>query len=428
MQVTGLKAKETSPLGSLSQTEPQGPQDQDVRKSRQETEDRDVLPHMEAGDVKTELKEDEDEEEAPAGLYSDWTRGSVRRVTQQLEKRMKQEHETSPLSSSPPSLSSSTSNSHRRPLSSHSSMSSTSQDASGCSQVSKVCTVHKERGKEDAESGPAKGECGHVAGMEALGNHDKSTKEHKLRPAEMRLLSTSSPFHHSPNSPFASVNFLCLEGVTELESSTEWDSPSQGPHSDIFMSETWETLCELSAFLQQVSMAGKCKAKCVGQAQKRGSSIQKRVREVEARIRQAGLTPPSLMKRSASLAKLGCLELLANDLNDWELRRSAVSSPSAQHPALAASDESKKQRVHSSPSSADVCEVTSERLPKAGETSSGASAPSNQNPQRGKPLNSGQEPPHSPGPTLLTARTQYGRTHPLRRLEKRTVSTLYHTM
>lgn len=427
VQVTGLKPKETSPLGSHSQTEPQGPQDQDVRKLKQEIEDSVVLSHKESGDVKTELKEEE--EEAPACLYSDWTRGSVRRVTQQLEQRMKQEHETPPLSSSPPSLSGSTSNSHRRPHSIHCATLSTSHDASVCSQA--VRTVHKDQGKEDGKSGPAESERTHAA-MGALGDNEKSTKGQKLLPAETRLLSTSSPFHHSPHSPFASVNFLCLEGVTELESGTDWDCPTEGPHSDIFKRETWETLYELGAFLQQVSMAGKCKARCVGQAQKRGGSIQKRVQEVEARIRQAGLTPPSMMKRSASLAKLGCLELLANDLSDWELSRSTVASPSAQHPLHSASDESKKQRVHNSPSSTvqqpEILETTTQRLPKAGETSSAVSAPSNPNPQRGKPLNFGQESLHSPGLTLLTTRQQYGRTHPLRRLKKRTVSNLYHTM
>uniref|UniRef100_A0AAX7V903 protein-serine/threonine phosphatase n=1 Tax=Astatotilapia calliptera TaxID=8154 RepID=A0AAX7V903_ASTCA len=401
----------TSPLGSDSQTEPQDPQDQDVRKLKQEIEDSVVLAHKESGDIKTELKEEE--EEAPACLYSDWTRGSVRRVTQQLEQRMKQEHETPPLSSSPPSLSGCTSNSHRRPHSIHCATLSTSHDASICSQASAVHTVHKDEGKEDGKSGPAESE------------------GQKLQPAESRLLSTSSPFHHSPHSPFASVNFLCLEGVTELESGTDWDCPTEGPHSDIFKRETWETLCELGAFLQQVSMAGKCKARCLGQAQKRGGSIQKRVQEVEARIRQAGLTPPSMMKRSASLAKLGCLELLANDLSDWELSRSTVASPSAQHPLHSASDESKKQRVHNSPSSTvqqpEILETTTQRLPKAGETSA-VSAPSNPNPHSGKPLNFGQESLHSPGPTLLTTRQQYGRTHPLRRLKKRTVSTLYHTM
>nr|XP_056721354.1 protein phosphatase Slingshot homolog 2 isoform X2 [Euleptes europaea] len=44
-------------------------------------------------------------------------------------------------------------------------------------------------------------------------------------------------------------------------------------------------------------------------------SVRQRAKEMEARIRQAGLTPPSLMKRSASLAKLGCLDLLKDDLS-----------------------------------------------------------------------------------------------------------------
>ncbi|XP_066491226.1 protein phosphatase Slingshot homolog 2 isoform X2 [Tiliqua scincoides] len=42
--------------------------------------------------------------------------------------------------------------------------------------------------------------------------------------------------------------------------------------------------------------------------------VKERTKEMEARIRQAGLTPPSHMKRSASLAKLGCLDLSKDDL------------------------------------------------------------------------------------------------------------------
>ncbi|TKS81324.1 Protein phosphatase [Collichthys lucidus] len=53
-----------------------------------------------------------------------------------------------------------------------------------------------------------------------------------------------------------------------------------------------------------------------------------RAMELEARIRQAGLTPPSLMKRSASLAKLDCLELSANDLSDLDLRPHTRSTSS----------------------------------------------------------------------------------------------------
>ncbi|XP_028277008.1 protein phosphatase Slingshot homolog 2b isoform X2 [Parambassis ranga] len=401
VQVTGLKPSQPSPLVPLSQPEPQALQDQEVRKLKQEKEDRHLLSHKEAESVKEEAKNKEEEEAAPPRLYSDWTRGSVRRVTQQLEQKMKQEHEAPSPSSSPPSLSGNNSSSQRRSHSAQPSTTPNPQDASVCSQVSVV---------------------------------SKTPKGQKVPPADTRFLSTSSPFHYSAQSPFASVNFLCLEGVTEHESGTDWDYSTEGPHSDIIMRETWETLCELGAFLQQVSMGGGCKAWRVDQefrtTQKRASSIQKRVREVEAKIRQAGLTPPSLMKRSASLAKLGCLELLANDLSEFS--RSAVAPPSAQPPAHAVNDESKKQRVHNCPSSAsqqpEVLDVNAEGLSEAKESSPGVSLASNQSPQKGKVPNSGQDSLHSPGPTLMTTRQQYGRTHPLRRLKKRTVSTLYHTM
>ncbi|XP_056139004.1 protein phosphatase Slingshot homolog 2 [Lampris incognitus] len=76
--------------------------------------------------------------------------------------------------------------------------------------------------------------------------------------------------------------------------------------------------------------------------------------ELEARLRQAGLTPPSLMKRSASLAKLDCLELSANDLSVWELTPHATALPSnhqgprcvsPSHPCSGPEDVWKKQRV-----------------------------------------------------------------------------------
>uniref|UniRef100_A0A8C6TLN3 protein-serine/threonine phosphatase n=1 Tax=Neogobius melanostomus TaxID=47308 RepID=A0A8C6TLN3_9GOBI len=64
--------------------------------------------------------------------------------------------------------------------------------------------------------------------------------------------------------------------------------------------------------------------------------------ELEARLRQAGLTPPSLMKRSASLAKLDCLELSANDLNDLDLTLLHSKSYKSQ---LHTDDLWKKQKV-----------------------------------------------------------------------------------
>ncbi|KFV69546.1 Protein phosphatase Slingshot 2, partial [Dryobates pubescens] len=51
--------------------------------------------------------------------------------------------------------------------------------------------------------------------------------------------------------------------------------------------------------------------------------VKQRAKEIEARIRHAGLTTPSHMKRSASLAKLDCLDLSKDDLSQ---RQSASSN------------------------------------------------------------------------------------------------------
>ncbi|CAL1573065.1 unnamed protein product [Knipowitschia caucasica] len=392
----GVKKKETAVPVPAAGPKP----DPNVNKSKQ----LDVLSQEEAVGAKEEAKHKE-EEEAPR-LYNDWTRGSVRRVTRQLEQRMRKDQDVPSPSSSPPQLSGAWT--QRRTASLPSALGSGVQDAP-CAEVSVVSPVQEEQEEQEERQQEEQD-------RDMLKHNYRSTKGAKVFPAE-RSLSTSG--HYTGHSPFASVNFLCLEGVTELESATDWDGPAPG--GDIIMRETWETLCELGAFLQQVREGGG--ARRVAQTRGPGSSsssIQRRMREVEARIRQAGLTPPSLMKRSASLAKLGCLELLANELSDWELTRpaptsspspSSSSSPCTPH---AANDESKKQRVHRSPSS----------------------LLSNQPPQsEARDVPAG--PPRSPSPTppeqdpLVvnpgTTRQQYGRTHPLRRLKKRT-GTLYHTM
>lgn len=68
--------------------------------------------------------------------------------------------------------------------------------------------------------------------------------------------------------------------------------------------------------------------------------------ELEARIRQTGFTPLSLMKRSASLAKLDCLELSANDLSDLDLRPQARTRPDYFSTSLSHPDDNwKKQKV-----------------------------------------------------------------------------------
>ncbi|XP_024121564.1 protein phosphatase Slingshot homolog 2b isoform X2 [Oryzias melastigma] len=400
VQVTGAKSSET-----LCQPVAQSSRDQNVTKPETEEREDEVISQQEPADVKEEVKNKEEDDGTSPRLYSNWTRGSVRRATQQLEQRMKKEHETPSPSSSPPSLSGCSSHSQRRPHSVHTSTVSPPPSASVCRQASAAGAL------KEGDSGKSR-----TAGMEVQ-------KGHRFQPADTRLLSTSSHLHYSAKSPFASINFLCLEGVTELESGTDWDCFMEGAHSDVVMRETWETLCELGAFLQQVSMDGTRKACHAGPSAKRGSTFQKKL--VEARIRQAGLTPPSLMKRSASLAKLGCLELLANDLNEWELSCSLVATPSEQTPVHPAGDESKKQRVHNSTRSEGEQPET-HYIPA--KTLHEASDPPPQNQQLRRLLSAGQDSWLPPGPTLLTTRQQYGRTHPLRRLKKRTVSTPYHTM
>lgn len=192
----------------------------------------------------------------------------------------------------------------------------------------------------------------------------------------------------------------------------------------------------------------------------RGPAVWQRAMEIEARIRQAGLTPPSLMKRSASLAKLDCLELSTNDLSSWDfhavgtcpalsldsqqqqqqqqnLSQSVQANPLSLSPSLAHSmhdDAYKKQRVlHQSPPASPrpgVClQEEPNRTAVVMGTSGLPSLPScSQHRPKGHP--SAPDHPHShshPQPS------QHGKPHPLRRLrkaadKKRTVTVLYNTM
>ncbi|XP_038146422.1 uncharacterized protein ssh2a isoform X2 [Cyprinodon tularosa] len=109
--------------------------------------------------------------------------------------------------------------------------------------------------------------------------------------------------------------------------------------------------------------------------------------ELEARMRQAGLTPPSLMKRSASLAKLDSLELSANDLCDLDLRPPTSSSSESSSLGPSHADDSwKKQKVLSLYSCEKTHLAADEASPAQSPPSStedcsggaGASAPSQQ--------------------------------------------------
>ncbi|XP_029923253.1 protein phosphatase Slingshot homolog 2 isoform X2 [Myripristis murdjan] len=184
-----------------------------------------------------------------------------------------------------------------------------------------------------------------------------------------------------------------------------------------------------------------------GPAERQGKSFPQpagwqRAMELEARIRQAGLTPPSLMKRSASLAKLDCLELSANDLNDWDLRphnRTPLSQPQDPSSILPShpDDTLKKQRVLVQIPHAERTGLSHHgRAPD--NPSSPPSLPFSSSPhhcwgedsgKREEPVGSGN------GVVTMTTLHQQGRGHSLRRSRKasaekkqRTVTVLYNTM
>ncbi|KAL2100507.1 hypothetical protein ACEWY4_004901 [Coilia grayii] len=62
--------------------------------------------------------------------------------------------------------------------------------------------------------------------------------------------------------------------------------------------------------------------------------VRQRAQEIEARMRLAGLTVPSPLKRSNSLAKLGDLTLSTHDLSPSQLSDSSAGEPTPRYPAL----------------------------------------------------------------------------------------------
>ncbi|XP_031150770.1 protein phosphatase Slingshot homolog 2 isoform X1 [Sander lucioperca] len=165
-----------------------------------------------------------------------------------------------------------------------------------------------------------------------------------------------------------------------------------------------------------------------------------RAMELEARIRQAGLTPPSLMKRSASLAKLDCLELSANDLSDLDLRphTRTTSSHSQDSFSLSTShpdDTWKKQKVLAR----SGC-VEKTGMSRGGrdldELSSSPSLGFSSAPHRFPKEDPGErEEPEGSGSGAVATTRQQGRGHSSRRSHKgsaekkqRAVTVLYNTM
>uniref|UniRef100_A0A673IC77 protein-serine/threonine phosphatase n=1 Tax=Sinocyclocheilus rhinocerous TaxID=307959 RepID=A0A673IC77_9TELE len=251
-----------------------------------------------------------------------------------------------------------------------------------------------------------------------------------------------------------SSSLLWLEGVTELE--TDVDDPLK-PHvrlarSSEDLQKIQETLRELQAFLYEAGGLGLCtgqveedqspedKQDLIDGEQRlepKAPAMWQRAMEIEARIRQAGLTPPSLMKRSASLAKLDRLELSTNDLSDWDFHPATTGFHQPSSSSLSTfdslplthshDDAHKKQRVLPQSPSAPESAVQGGRT----EGSAHLSPSCPQQTQVG-----GASPPeHTPvQPTVsVSTRQQHVKTHPVRRFrkasdKKKTVTVLYNTM
>lgn len=124
-------------------------------------------------------------------------------------------------------------------------------------------------------------------------------------------------------------------GVSELMQREADSALSQLSHEDLnLINKLTENIRELHEVLDVSALSfGLPHSSSSDSIKDSGSNpgvVKQRAKEIEARIRQAGLTTPSQMKRSASLAKLGCLELSKDDLSE----RESVSSDNQTYPDL----------------------------------------------------------------------------------------------
>ncbi|XP_050948986.1 protein phosphatase Slingshot homolog 2b isoform X2 [Labeo rohita] len=417
-----------------SVTPPPPPTSQPVSSSSSEEEEFTQATSAEAEKEKVEHEKDQ---------QGDWPKGTVRRATRELEQKIKQEVSSVALVSSAP-----TCPSQRSPVntSSREKTEETSSHTHLTPDPSTVSTCHHQ-----PQNNTDKLEKDESLSADEDGTGRESKK--RLREGEpMNTGLTNSRPSHSISSSSSLAMVLQLEGITEQESYTDSDClPGRCPQD---MRETWETLKELGAFLWQVSG---CSDRRLNQPwsrreQRKGRAARERTREVEARIRQAGLTPPSMMKRSASLAKLGSLELSPVDLSELDLSPALFSAPTNKpRPHLCSDDTSKKKRVlpHCTPalpssSASPVSSTGSHMLGQAENDdkteeaeysdcdvipmSLPLSPPSSQCWRRDNAHEAvGCAPLPAPALIPVATRQQYGRTHPLRRLKKRTVNP-YHTM
>ncbi|XP_051960629.1 protein phosphatase Slingshot homolog 2-like isoform X2 [Xyrauchen texanus] len=350
-------------------------------------------------------------------VQSDWPKGTVRRATRELEQKIKQEVTATALASSAPACS---------------------------SRCSPINTSTRERTEETSPHIHLTPDPITVSSHRHQPQNivEKMEKEHSADEGSERehtgfVRSEMSLIHLRQNS--SPAVFLQLDGITEQESCTDSDCHSGRCPKD--MRETWESLKELGAFLWKVSgFSDKSfSPPWSRREQRKGRDLRERTKEVEARIRQAGLTRPSVMKRSASLAKLGLLELSLVDLSELDLCPAILSSSTNKpRPHLCSDDTSKKKRVvplctpdlpslFTSPVSSTESHMlghTEDCKTEEAECSDCDVMPLPLSPSSNHCC--GQDNTQDAAIPLAT-RQQYGRTHPLRRLKKRTVNP-YHTM
>lgn len=268
---------------------------------------------------------------------SDWPKGTVRRATRELEQKIKQEVSSVALVSSAPACPSRCS-----PVNT-SSRKKTEETSSHTHLTPDPSTVSTHHHQPQNNMDKVEKDESFSANEDRMGRES----ERQLREGErMNTALTHSLQSHSISSSSSLAMVLQLEGITKQESYTDSDClPGRYPKD---MRETWETLKELGAFLWQVSgyLDRRLSQPWSRREQRKGRAARDRTKEVETRIRQAGLTPPSMMKRSASLAKLGSLELSPVDLCELDLSPALLSAPTSKpRSQLCSDDTSKKLRV-----------------------------------------------------------------------------------
>lgn len=295
--------------------------------------------------------------------------GSVRRATTQLEQKLKQEQAVAAAQCSP--LHSPDADQPPLPSAPPPAELALTQEDHAAAALAETKSAEKCRESESLD--PYIGQLSGASpdNTDASSTSDMLTSSHTstVQLDESSLDTSAQSASQKPQGPVA----LTVEGVTVGESVTESsrqdDGASCGPgceaqsrlaRSSRELERIQQTLRELQAFLQEGggleatdgppeeperpqrpadavdtesglhrgSVRRRQKEEGVGRGLGEPPGRHRAV-ELEARLRQAGLTPPSLMKRSASLAKLDSLELSANDLCDLDLGPHSTSSSSS---------------------------------------------------------------------------------------------------